>query len=156
MSDQVLAKVYNFAIRALTQRARSVKELKDKLLAKDSPPEIVEEVIQKLLSQKLLNDAQFASDYIRYQLSKRPLGERALSFRLHHLGVDADTIKDALRKAFEGPEMALELAKRAIKAKNYSGLDPRKRDAKIARFLAARGFSYSTIRSLIDASRQKE
>lgn len=166
--------LYAKAIRSLSLRDHSIKEIRDKLkgetlkggakrrahdeISGRSLPDnnVIDLVIDKLLTQRFLDDAKFTENFIRFKLSQKPLGETALFFQLKKKGINDALAKTCLRQVFSSPDVALQLAKAALLRKKITETDSQKRFAKQVRFLASRGFSYTIIRQAIDDSRQKE
>src|SRR5687768_15020753 len=85
-------KYYNKALRFLGYRARSEKEMRDSLLKKKAPQEIIERIITKLKAQKFLNDEEFTRLWIdqRTRVNKKSL--RIIKLELQRKGIDRDMI----------------------------------------------------------------
>lgn len=60
--------VYYVGLKALKSRFKSSKELRDTLLKKEYPVELVDKAIDKLLEQGYLNDELFAKSYINNRM----------------------------------------------------------------------------------------
>ena len=88
-------KAKNAALRLLTYRSRSEKEVYRRLQGRFS-----EEVIQRTLSdlrrQGLLDDAAFAKEWREQREKFRPRGPAVIRQELQRLGVDREVIRDAL------------------------------------------------------------
>lgn len=146
--------VYEQALTLLGFRARSVAELRRKLLQKGAPADEVERVLERLRDQKLLDDAEFARQFARNRL----LGPGASRFRI---------VQELARRG-----VSRDLAERAIDdLRQDDGIDPadaihrvaRKKWASLARvddftrrrrtyaFLARRGFSPDEIAAAMRA-----
>ena len=83
---------YYVALKALKNRFRSVKDLKELLLKKEYPVEYVEKSIDKLLKQGYLNDQSFAKAYINNQMITSSKGPRKIEKELLDKGVQSDII----------------------------------------------------------------
>ena len=88
------------ALSLLARRARSRRELSDRLRRKEIPARIVARVLDRLEAGGLLDDAAFARAFIRDRLRFRPRGRRALATELRRKGVSASVIDAALDEAF--------------------------------------------------------
>lgn len=158
----------NKAVRFLSFRPRSEKEIKDYLIKKSSSAKtpkiqdktglesVINSVIQKLKEQKFINDEDFVKWWVEQRTLIRPKASRVIKFELKQKGI----AKDLIENAFENPKASdLEKA-RAIFQKNikkYSRFgDKRKAYEKMGRFLASKGFDYDIIKQVIDPILSKE
>lgn len=80
--------LYDYAIRYLTVREHSRFELKNKLMKKSEDEEEIEQVLDRLESEKFLSDARFCSSYLRSRLRKNIEGKSILKLRLMAKGID--------------------------------------------------------------------
>ena len=87
--------VYYVALKALKNRFRSVKDLKELLLKKEYPVEYVEKAIDKLLKQGYLNDQSFAKAYINNQMITSSKGPRKIEKELLDKELPIDLILNA-------------------------------------------------------------
>lgn len=147
-ATEELSSARSVALRFLSHRARSEREVRDKLREKEFGDEEIAKTLDGLRSLGLLDDAAFARSYIRHQLAIRPKGKLALSRKLLQLGVQKDVIENALSDAFA--ETSQENAARAaaekfLKKSSMSRIDPATRKQKLAAFLGRRGFTWDII-----------
>ena len=63
MSENLHSDIYNKALDIISRREHSIKEVNEKLTKKFNADEIIESVIEKLLSNNLINDSRFAEMY---------------------------------------------------------------------------------------------
>jgi len=145
---KILEKVFKF----LSFRQRSKKEILDYLKRKNLGEKEIELVVKKLERLGFINDEEFARFFIQSRIKGRPKGKRLLAQELRQKGVEKEIIEKILEEV-ELPE--IELAAKAIekKLKNFLKLRPQDARVKIANFLARRGFSWETIKELIDRTR---
>lgn len=140
-------KTFDRAVNLLTYKARSVKELRERLLEKQWTNEaIVDEVIEKLSSYGYLDDAVFAKNLAAAKLREKPMGKRLLQQKLAHKKLDKETVAAALETAFTNtPED--ELIDRAIaKRLRLKGKPTTREDAKkFYDHLLRQGFSYDLV-----------
>lgn len=137
-------KLYERALRLLSYRPRSEKEIKDYLQRKGAPPKISAKIIGYLKKQGLINDQEFAAWWVKQRCQFRPKGRRVVWWELKQKGLDEEIINDSLFSAKE----ELALAKKAI------GRRKRERE-KLISFLARRGFDWEIIK-LVLAEKQKK
>ena len=106
--------IMNRAIRLLTYKPRSVKELRERLLEKVWADEkTVDEVIEKLSSYGYVDDGRLALDLAASKLRQKAVGKIRLRQSLIRKKLDKETIDQAVKQAFtDTPES--ELIDRAI------------------------------------------
>ena len=143
------------ALRLLENSPHSVSGLKRKLFnAGKFTAQDIKTVIDDLLKARLLDDAQFAANYIDY-LKTTGIGRFKAVFKLKNKGVPQHIIQEAMEKYWgteEGDdERAAEAAKikwRSLKTKK-DWPEIKKLQA-VARFLAGRGFPMDVIRRVLE------
>ncbi len=166
-------RLYAAALRYLGKRPRSEKEVRDflekrfLLLSKKKKLDdesrnffkpIQENVLNKLKSQKFVNDVEFAKGWIEQRTRVRPKGWRAIEFELRQKGINKNIIKNLEFKIKNENEeyklernekqLALDLAQKKIRT--IKDLSKEKIYQRIGGFLARRGFDMDIIRSVID------
>ncbi|WP_018133378.1 regulatory protein RecX [Effusibacillus pohliae] len=146
----------DLAAKYLAQRSRSSQQVLAYLKRKEIPPEIAEAAVRYLESLGYLDDERFAADFVYNRIRSKPRGRRMICWELQQTGVSGDTIERALA-AYEDET---EAARRLIERKKFAktGGDPaneREIAQKIARYLAGKGFSNDTIRSILRELRKK-
>jgi len=125
----------------LDRRPWTVARLRRKLTGEGFGPEAVDMVLARFVSEELVSDRRFAEAYCRDALRAKPVGTRWLRARLTAQGVPFDTAAAAAAAALP-PEVEGELARTAAAARwrrGGAGRGPAA-TARVARFLAARGF----------------
>lgn len=145
-------KYLRFAIRFLTLRPRSIKEIRDRLTKKQAQPEVIEKIIATLIANHFVDDLEFARWWIRQRTEFRPKPKRVIVMELSQKGVDRETI-DAAFADKESPfvgdiAQAKQVGERQIR--RYRALSRDEAKQKLMAFLARRGFSWETISRCID------
>lgn len=154
IKDNTLAKLQDAALKFLSYRQRSEKEIEDYLInkiakqenikysqAKDSPP--VELILAKFRKYNYINDLEFAKWWIKSRKS-RPKGSGLIKFELIKKGVDRDIIDKVLTSAGSQTDLAQKaIAKKITKWQNLPPIELKK---KIYQYLASRGFDFDTIK----------
>lgn len=130
-------------------RARSEKELENKLKEKGFVPKIIKKTIERVKEFGYLNDEEFTRLFIETKkiAAKGPI---AISQDLKQKGVDKETIKKSLKKLYppiEEREVALSLAKKKLNF--YQNLSRQKVYQKLSRFLLQRGFSWPIVKEVL-------
>lgn len=93
-AEQLEAKVRQRALRLLDQRARSKYELQQRLLALEFAPAAVANVIADLERVGLLDDAEFAIEWVRQRAHRRGKSRMVLNLELKEKGVPQE-LRDA-------------------------------------------------------------
>jgi regulatory protein len=131
------------ALTLLSYRPRSAAEIGDRLEEKGFTAEVVAAVIERLNQTGLVNDSQFAHDWVENRSTFRPRSRRVLSMELRRKGVAQDQIDLALAGAGDESELAYQAGRRT--AQRAAALDWQAFRTKVGGFLARRGFTYETI-----------
>ncbi|WP_437508048.1 regulatory protein RecX [Sorangium sp. So ce1099] len=147
-------KTYERALRLLSFRARSAKELEKRLIEKGEPRDHVAAAIQRLCANGLLDDARFAEAKARSGILGRPRSRRRIEQDLARKGVARDVADAAIRQvmADEGTD-ELAVAERAARKKlrTLARLDPAEQRQKVYAFLARQGYAPDVVRRALRA-----
>lgn len=147
-------KILLYSYDLLARRRYTVKEMIKKLDTRNqkTPTPLTEtelaEIISKLIDSNFLNDHDYALFYIDSQVRKKPQGIRALKHNLYLKGIDQEIIDQKINQASLDE---FDLAKQALDKKHFQNISklPAKEQAKVARFLASRGFPANIVYGLI-------
>jgi len=141
-------KLYNKALKFLSYRPRSEREVRDYLEKKGGDTKIVEEITGKLKKQNLVDDHAFTTWWIEQRSRFRPKGKHLLWLELLKKGIKKEIIEDSLFSEKE----ELDLAKKAAgkKVKSYKNLEPLEFRRKMTAFLARRGFNWGVIKKVLE------
>lgn len=143
------------AVALLAMRAHSRGEIEQKLLHAHYRPATVEMVLYKLERENLLDDADFARQWVEARAGRK-LGRNRIAQELRHKGVAADVIEAAL-DALEAEDQlsaATALAEKAL-LRAKPGEDPRKTVQRVAGMLARRGYGWDIAREAIRQAMQE-
>lgn len=145
-------KYYLKAVHFLKYRPRSEKEVRDKLLQKKAPQEVIEKIILTLTEQKFLNDEEFAQMWYRTRMSLRPKSQFVIKCELQQKGIRQEIIEKIFTSKEDQRQVDLQQAKKlvAIRARRYKRMTKQEIYTKLGAFLARRGFNWDTIRQVID------
>lgn len=145
-------KFYDKALRFLSYRPRSEKEVRDNLQKKKASDSIIDLIIKKLQDQKFLNDRDFAKWWIEQRTLVKPTGRRLIKMELKKKGIDKELIDEIFDGIEDVVQNELEMARNLVERKisKYKGLDRQKIYQRLGGFLSRRGFDYDTIRKSID------
>jgi len=148
--EETLAKAKDRALLLLSYRARSEKEVRDRLVRAGYEPDIVEAVIAKLYEFNYLDDQDFAEKFIRHRMSSRPVGRRALAWEMRRKGLDAETVAQATGNLDDESEREAARKAAAGRLGRIQEMDRREARERMASFLQRRGFGWDTIRCVLD------
>ena len=142
------------ALSLLGYRARSAAELRRRLLRKEFPAPLVEEIVAELAERGHVDDVQFARAFVRDRTRSRPRGRGRLTQELRAKGVPAEEAGAAVEAVFHQDGISeAELARAAAEAwlrkggKGSSGPEARRR---LFAYLARRGFFGEVARGAIE------
>jgi len=133
---------YQLALKYLSYRMRSEKEVRQNLYKHNVPESIIEFVLEKLKKSDLINDDKFAHDWVENRLEFQPRSCRMLDQELRQKGISTEIINQSLIGIDEN-ELAYLAGLKKSQRWNYHDLSEFKR--KLSSFLARRGFSYDVI-----------
>jgi regulatory protein len=130
-------------LRLLTARARSRAELIGKMAKHGYPDEVAEAVLSRLVSVGLVDDEDFAAQWVRSRHMYSGKGKRALAAELRIKGVDAEVIAAALDGIDAGAERgrAEQLVERKLRREVLAEGDDSKVMRRLVGMLARRGYS---------------
>ena len=132
-------------LRLLTARARSRAELIGKMAKHGYPDDVVETVLGRLIEVGLVDDEDFAAQWVRSRHTYSGKGKRALAAELRTKGVDAEVITAALDGIDAGAERmrAEQLVDRKLRREVLADGDDAKVMRRLIGMLARRGYSQS-------------
>jgi regulatory protein len=131
-------------LRLLTARARTRAELAGQLAKRGYPDDVSTRVLDRLTGVGLVDDADFAEQWVHSRLANAGKGKRALAAELHTKGVDNDVITSVLDGINPAAERgrAEQLVRKKLRRENLSG-DDAGVSRRLMAMLARRGFGQS-------------
>ncbi len=149
-------KSYNRALRFLSFRPRSEKEIKDYLKLKTknlelkTQNEIVNSIIKRLKEHKFLDDEEFARWWIEQRTKIKPRAWKVIQYELKQKGIEEETIQSQFtiyNLQFTNEDMAKKLIQKKIS--RYKDLPKQEAYQKLGRFLASKGFDWGVIKKVL-------
>ncbi|OBF15709.1 recombination regulator RecX [Mycobacterium sp. ACS4331] len=130
-------------LRLLTVRARTRAELQGQLAKRGYPDDVSAAVLDRLTDVGLVDDADFAEQWVRSRRVNAGKGKRALAAELRTKGVDDDVIDEALADIDAGAERqrAEELVRAKLRRERLAEDDDTKVMRRLVGMLARRGYS---------------
>ena len=138
--------LFDYAIRSLTRRMRSERDLRRLLAARAdaSDPEAVDRVLARLRELRYLSDERFAADYTRIRQEGQSFGQRRVRQDLQAKGIGKELIATTLDRAYaETDEVAL--ARQFCERKRIPPPTNPKETARVMGRLRRAGFSSTAI-----------
>jgi len=151
IKEDEFIKFYDRALKFLSYRPRSEKEIKDWFKKKMVGIETQKLIEKKLRQYNYLNDEEFARWWIEQRTTFRPSGARLIALELRQKGVSKDLIAKLL-DSYLAKDTEHEMAKRVVekKMKSLRHLHkPVEIKQKLTAVLARRGFSWEIIREVL-------
>ena len=145
------ARACGAALRLLALKPRTVSEIRERLERRfDSNS--VEQAVSRLLSEGLLNDAEYAQQWRDSRERRKPRGRRLIAKELNARGIAGHLIENAL----EGYD-SMDAARRAAfrYASRQSASDRVAFDRRVGAFLDRRGFEPDVIRKVLQELREE-
>src|ERR1700758_588763 len=140
--------LYDYAVRALGRRMRTVAELKrlmrNRVESGERGEAKIERVIARLKEQRYLNDTGYANGYARMRQENQSFGRRRVRQDLVQKGVHAEVIAKTLDAAYEDVNEEA-LARRHLERKRVKKPTNEKEAARVMRMLVRAGFSMGVI-----------
>ena len=132
-------------LRLLTVRARTRAELAGQMAKRGYPDDAAQAVLERLEAVGLIDDEDFAEQWVRSRQVNAGKGKRALAAELRTKGVDDEVIATALEGIDAGVERvrAEQLVERRLRREVLGGDDDPKVMRRLVGMLARRGYSQS-------------
>jgi regulatory protein len=148
-----------YCLVLLKRRLRTRQELIKAMKLKETSIEDIERIITDLESNGLINDTHFAEAWVRTRDKLAPRGKSLLSAELTQKGVPKSIIQEVLRNREDQAKdeehdqpTEYDLAKEIVEGRTrvYSNLTSEVRNRRLTSLLLRRGFSYGTIRRILE------
>ncbi|HIX36128.1 MAG TPA: recombination regulator RecX [Candidatus Limosilactobacillus merdigallinarum] len=139
-NDDAVAKAYSKMLDFLSHQLRTEKEVRQKMVADNVPPQFVEPVMQKLRGQGYLDDLNYAQSYVRTIMRTELKGPRVIRQNLRQKGIGEIDIDRALTQFDHASQVdrATELAKKLYR--HYQKQPLRRQTEKVRQGLMTHGF----------------
>jgi regulatory protein len=139
----------SIALDRIAARARTRHELAQALKSRNVPPQVAEQVLDRLQEVGLVDDAAFAEAWVESRQQRRHLSRPALRRELLAKGVDREQIDAALESVQDSDELgaAREMARRRHTA--IAELPYAVRYRRLAGVLSRRGFGSGIVSQVL-------
>ncbi len=146
LNKLLLKRAKDKALKYLSYKMRSKKQVIEKLEQYDFPPNVINKVIKVLEKYNYINDEDFAKAFIKDKLNLKGYGVFKIKYDLKILGIDEQIFEKYLYNDsfIDEEKKAKDLLIKKLKSKNIEDLQYKEKQ-KIYAYLARRGFSYDSI-----------
>lgn len=148
IAEDTYETAYQKAIKFISYRMRTISEVDKHLRKKGIDAQVIEQVIDRLEENGLLNDKNFAQMWIENRTEFRPRSQRLLAVELRKKGIGSEIIENVMESTLPEDELAYLAAQKRIR--RYENLERMDFQKKLGSFLARRGFSYATIKPVVN------
>ena len=145
-ASPILQTPFDRALKYLSIRQRSVKEINDYLLKKNYAKSDIDEAIKRLIELKFLNDDDFTRVFIENR-QRKGKSKRSIEFELKLKGVSKDQSEEILENAKSDYKTALEFITKRIK--QYDRFEREEKKRKIISRLRSRGYNWDIISKVL-------
>ena len=120
--------------------ARSRAQLVDAMTRRNVPDDVATAVLDRFEELRLVDDEEFARQWVSTRHAGRGLARRALAYELHQRGVDDEVVRGAVEAVDHDSELAAAraLVRRRLPATRTD--DPARRTRRLAGMLARKGY----------------
>lgn len=142
-------KAYNYAISLLSRTVKSENQVIRKMIEKGYDKELIEITIEKLKTNKYIDDNDYCERFIHDKINFSKDGRLKIKEALYNRGIDRRIIDEKLSVITDEDELekAFELSQK--KLKTLSNIDPLKKKMKLYNFLINKGFDYDTVNKVV-------
>jgi regulatory protein len=154
LQEEKREKALNLALRFLSFRSRSIKEVRDFLSKKGLPEKEIENLINYLVELGFLDDKKFAKTWIEERQKYKNKSRLALKLELQKKGVKPEIIEELLNESSNDYETAKEFIKK--KRERFANLDWNSFVKRVAGGLRQKGFSWETIKKVLDEAKNEQ
>lgn len=132
-------------LRLLTARSRTRAQLAGQLAKRGYPDDVADAVLDRLAGVGLINDSEFAEQWVQSRRVRTGKADRVLAAELKTRGVDADVIAEALDGVDAADERARaeRLIAQKLRRESLDDTDDNKLMRRLVGMLARRGYSQS-------------
>ncbi|MBN2000876.1 RecX family transcriptional regulator [candidate division KSB1 bacterium] len=139
------------AIRLLAVRARSRKELEDRLCGAGYDKSNVADIIDYLENKQYIDDGEFAVMFACSRMTSKPCGTLLLRRELQQKGLSEENIERGLEAAYKNTtefQIARQVADK--RRERIGSVDDKKAKKRISDLLLRRGFPWHVVEEVLD------
>lgn len=138
------------ALDYLSAKARTVREVENRLDSLNYGEYEVEQVVARLKELNYLNDLKYATDFVESRLRTKPVSRKKLKEQLYLHFLTKDVISEALEQVDDAVELKNAMSAAEKLVLRFSQLETEEAKRRMAQRLAARGFGYESVKPVIE------
>ncbi len=141
----------DIAIKYISVRLRSIKEIKDYLKKKEEDTEVIDITIEKLINLGYLDDNRFTKAFIKDKLAFTNMGDYKIKMELERLGVSYEIIEENIMSIEENileEKIKKQIDKDIRTNKKYNGTALKN---KIYNHLVSAGYSKEKVLKILNS-----
>lgn len=138
---------FDKALKYLSYSARTQSDVVRYLKDRQVDEEAIKNTLKKLKNYGYIDDLEYAVQYAKERIRKE--GKRAIEYKLRQKGIENEIIKEALASFSNEDERQAAFEIYALLSRKYKGEDENRKKMKIMRNMAAKGYDYDLIQSII-------
>ena len=132
---------YLDALKMLARRELSEQQVRQRLARKSHEPDDIDAAIDRLRSERALDDARTAGAIARTEAGLRKRGRLRVQMQIERAGIGKATARRAVEETFEGiDDGALLEASLAKRLRGRDTIDDERELERLYRYLVAQGF----------------
>ncbi|UCH62613.1 MAG: regulatory protein RecX [Fidelibacterota bacterium] len=155
VSDDEGQRAREAAFRLLAVRARSARELQQRLRKKGFPPELIDNVIADLQAKGYQSDEDFTRLYAREKWNNSGWGPARVRQELRTKGIASELIDRVVGETYAEADLAeavLSLAQKRWQSTEGLPIDTRRR--RLTGFLQRRGYDWDIVNKVLEQVRE--
>jgi regulatory protein len=150
-SEEALRQAVDRALNFLSFRPRSREEVRRYLRKKETPPELIDTVLERLDRLDFVNDRAFASFWIESREQFNPRGSNVLKQELRMKGVDREVVDELVSDEQDEERAMIAGRKKAASLLRLPDMDYKTFRTRLGSFLQRRGFGFSVTTHTVKA-----
>ena len=150
-SEELLQQAVDRALNYLSFRPRSREEVRRYLKKKETPPELIDTVLERLDRLDFVNDRAFATFWIESREHFNPRGSNVLKNELRMKGVDRDVVDELVSDEQDEERALIAGRKKAVSLVRLPDMDFKTFRTRLSSFLQRRGFGFGVATHTVKA-----
>ena len=150
-SEELLQQAVDRALNYLSFRPRSREEVRRYLKKKETPPELIDTVLERLDRLDFVNDRAFASFWIESREHFNPKGSNVLKNELRRKGVDREVVDELVSDEQDEERALIAGRKKAMSLLRLPDMDYKTFRTRLGSFLQRRGFGFDVVSHTVKA-----
>ena len=150
-SEELLQQAVDRALNFLSFRPRSREEVRRYLKKKETPPELIDTVLERLDRLDFVNDRAFATFWIESREQFNPRGSNVLKNELRMKGVDREVVDELVSDEQDDERALIAGRKKAASLVRLPNMDYKTFRTRLGSFLQRRGFGFGVTTHTVKA-----